>query len=52
MKVLTEHWTAFMDYVGIPVGQLVKHTDATFAKLVLCSKIGGQTYLQNVHDPL
>ena len=26
----TEHWTKFMDYVGITAGTLIKECDATF----------------------
>ena len=26
----TEHWSAFMDFMGIQAGDLIKNTDATF----------------------
>lgn len=47
----TEHWTAFMDYVGIQAGQLVKETDATFKTGIMFEDWGEKPYLQSVHDP-
>jgi len=47
----TEHWTAFMDYVGIQAGQLVKYTDATFKTGIMFEDWSEKPYLQNVHDP-
>ena len=47
----TEHWTAFIDYVGISAGQLVKEVDATFKTGIMFEGWGEKPYLQNVHDP-
>lgn len=47
----TEHWTAFMDYVGIQAGDLIKNTDATFKTGIMFEDWGEKPYLQNVHDP-
>lgn len=47
----TEHWTAFMDYVGIQAGDLVKEVDATFKTGIMFEDWSEKPYLQNVHDP-
>ena len=47
----TEHFTAFMDYVGISAGELVKETDASFKSGIMFKDWGGKDYLQNVHGP-
>lgn len=47
----TEHWTAFMDYVGIQAGNLVKEVDATFKTGIMFEDWSETPYLQNVHDP-
>ncbi len=47
----TEHWSAFMDYVGIPAGTLVKECDATYKAGIMFEDWSEKPYLQNVHDP-
>ena len=47
----TEHFTAFMDHVGISAGELVKETDASFKSGIMFQNWGGKDYLQNVHGP-
>lgn len=47
----TEHWTAFMDFVGIQAGNLVKEVDATFKTGIMFEDWSEKPYLQNVHDP-
>jgi len=48
----TEHWTKFMDYVGITAGKLIKECDATFKAGIMFEDWSKDPYLQNVHDPV
>ncbi len=47
----TEHWSAFMDFCGIPVGELIKETDATFKSGIMFQNWSDKDFLQSVHDP-
>ena len=45
----TEHWARFMDFVGIPAGEMIKECDATFKSGIMFENWGAKDYLQNVH---
>ena len=47
----TEHWSAFMDYVGIQTADLINHCGATFKTGIMFEDWATKPYLQNVHDP-
>lgn len=47
----TEHWSAFMDHVGINAGEMIKAVDGTFKTGIMFEDWGNKPYLQNVHDP-
>lgn len=47
----TEHWSAFMDYVGIQTAELINECDATFKTGIMFEDWATKPYLQNVHDP-
>lgn len=44
----TEHWTAFMDFVGIHYFDLVKECDATFKSGIMFKGWGPNDYLQSI----
>lgn len=44
----TEHWTTFMDFVGIAPHEVVKHCDATFKSGIMFKDWGEHDYLQSV----
>ena len=46
----TEHWSRFMDFVGIQAGEMIKECDATFKTGIMFKDWGGRDYLQNVHS--
>lgn len=48
----TEHWSAFMDYVGISASDVIKHCDATFKSGIMFENWTDEPYLQAVHGPL
>ena len=48
----TEHWSKFMDYVGITAGKLIKECDSTFKAGIMFEDWTKDPYLQNVHDPV
>ena len=47
----TEHWSAFMDFMGIQAGDLIKNTDATFKSGIMFQNWSKVDFLQSVHDP-
>ena len=47
----TEHWSAFMDFCGIPAGEMIRECDASFKSGIMFENWGHKNYLQNVHDP-
>lgn len=47
----TEHWSAFMDFIGIQAGDLIKNTDATFKSGIMFQDWSNRDFLQSVHDP-
>jgi len=47
----TEHWSAFMDFMGIRAGDLIKNTDATFKSGIMFQNWSKVDFLQSVHDP-
>jgi len=47
----TEHWTAFMEHVGISAGEMLKEVDGTFKTGIMFEDWGEKPYLQNVHEP-
>mgnify|MGYP001157408753 FL=1 len=47
----TEHWSAFMDYVGIQTADLINHCGSTFKTGIMFEDWATKPYLQNVHDP-
>ena len=47
----TEHWSAFMDFMGIQAGDLIKNTDATFKSGIMVQNWSNTDFLQSVHDP-
>jgi tryptophan halogenase len=44
----TEHWTAFMDFVGIHYFDLIKECDSTFKSGIMFKGWGEQDYLQSI----
>ncbi len=46
----TEHWSRFMDFVGIQAGEMIRECDATFKTGIMFKDWGGRDYLQNVHS--
>lgn len=46
----TEHWSDFMQFVGIDVRTLIKETDATFKSGIMFKDWGTQDYLQSIGD--
>jgi 2-polyprenyl-6-methoxyphenol hydroxylase-like FAD-dependent oxidoreductase len=44
----TEHWTTFMDFVGIHYFDLVKECDATFKSGIMFKGWGEHDYLQSI----
>ena len=48
----TEHWSGFMDYVGISASDVIKHCDATFKSGIMFENWSKNPYLQAVHGPL
>tara|TARA_B110000967_G_scaffold92364_1_gene95011 strand:+ start:703 stop:2166 length:1464 start_codon:yes stop_codon:yes gene_type:complete len=47
----TEHWSVFMDHVGIQTAQLINECDATFKTGIMFEDWGDKPYLQSVHSP-
>ena len=47
----TEHWSVFMDYVGIQTAELINECDATFKTGIMFEDWSPKPYLQSVHDP-
>lgn len=48
----TEHWSGFMDFVGISASDIIKECDATFKAGIMFENWSEQPYLQGVHGPL
>lgn len=46
----TEHWTSFMEFIGIDVRTLIQKTDATFKSGIMFRNWGGEDYLQSIGD--
>ena len=46
----TEHWTHFMEFVGIQAGEMIRECDATFKTGIMFKDWGARDYLQNVHS--
>lgn len=47
----TEHWSVFMDYVGIQTAELINECDSTFKTGIMFEDWATKPYLQSVHDP-
>lgn len=47
----TEHWSVFMDYVGIQTAELINECDSTFKTGIMFEDWSTKPYLQSVHDP-
>jgi len=47
----TEHWSVFMDYVGIQTAELINECDSTFKTGIMFEDWANKPYLQSVHDP-
>ena len=47
----TEHWSVFMDYVGIQTSELINECDSTFKTGIMFEDWANKPYLQSVHDP-
>jgi len=47
----TEHWSAFMDFVGIQTGELINECDASFKSGIMFEDWSEKPYLQSVHEP-
>lgn len=47
----TEHWSVFMDYVGIQTSELINECDATFKTGIMFEDWSSKPYLQSVHSP-
>jgi len=47
----TEHWSVFMDHVGIQTADLINKCDATFKTGIMFEDWGDKPYLQSVHSP-
>ena len=47
----TEHWSVFMDYVGIQTAELINDCDSTFKTGIMFEDWATKPYLQSVHDP-
>lgn len=47
----TEHWSVFMDYVGIQTSELINECDTTFKTGIMFEDWTPKPYLQSVHDP-
>jgi tryptophan halogenase len=46
----TEHWSNFMDFIGIEFNDLIKNTDATFKSGIMFKNWGAPDYLQSIGD--
>ena len=46
----TEHWSEFMDFLGIELNTLIQETDATFKSGIMFRNWGGYDYLQSIGD--
>lgn len=46
----TEHWSEFMEFMGIDVRTLIRETDATFKSGIMFKGWGGPDYLQSIGD--
>lgn len=44
----TEHWSNFMDYVGLDVTEMIKECDASFKSGIMFSGWGEKDYLQSI----
>mgnify|MGYP001264511529 FL=1 len=47
----TEHWSVFMDYVGIQTAELINECDSTFKTGIMFEDWATKPYLQSVHSP-
>lgn len=46
----TEHWSDFMEFIGIDVRSVIQETDATFKSGIMFKNWGGPDYLQSIGD--
>lgn len=44
----TEHWSEFMDFIGIEFNDLIRETDATFKSGIMFKNWGTDDYLQSI----
>ena len=47
----TEHWSVFMDYVGIETAELINECDSSFKTGIMFEDWTPKPYLQSVHSP-
>ncbi len=47
----TEHWSVFMDYVGIETAELINDCDSSFKTGIMFEDWTPKPYLQSVHSP-
>ena len=46
----TEHWSEFMEFIGIDVQTLIRETDATYKTGIMFKNWGSDDYLQSIGD--